>query len=213
MVKKLFLTSSVHAVAKDIAARIKNLHLRNKLVFIDTPAEAKEGNKEWLKNDRKALVEAGFDLTDYTITGKTQRQLKADLQSYDYIYGSGGDTLYFLKKAQESGFVELIRDYVINKGKTYIGTSGGSVIAGPRPHEYYLEEGDVGYLKDTTGFNLVNFLVVPHWGRDDFREKYLDGRLRIAYKEDQLPLILLTDYQYVEVIGEQIIVHDVNKRF
>ena len=73
--RQLFLTSSVHAVANHIAKKI-DLSKRNLLVVIDTAAEVKEGDKQWLKNDRKALVDAGFEVIDYTITGKTKKELE-----------------------------------------------------------------------------------------------------------------------------------------
>ncbi|MBI2644782.1 hypothetical protein HYW94_01210 [Candidatus Uhrbacteria bacterium] len=53
---ELFLTSSVHAVAHDIAKKV-DLSKASKLVFIDTAAEPKEGDMTWLKNDRQALVD------------------------------------------------------------------------------------------------------------------------------------------------------------
>ncbi len=67
---KLFLTSSVHAVAHDITKKV-NLSKAKKLVFIDTAAEIEEGDKTWLKNDRQALMDAGFEVDDYSITGKS----------------------------------------------------------------------------------------------------------------------------------------------
>ena len=54
--KRLFLTSSVHAVAHDIAKKV-DLSKGNKLVFIVTAADIEEGDKTWLKNDRQALKE------------------------------------------------------------------------------------------------------------------------------------------------------------
>lgn len=213
MAKKLFLTSSVHAVAEDIAKRITDLKTRNKLVFINTPAEVKHGDMQWLKNDRDALVNAGFVVTDYTITGKTKNEISSDLEKYDFIYASGGDSPYFLKKSIESGFVELVRDYILGGKKTYIGTSAGSIIASPKLPNYYAEDIEELGLTNVQAFNLVNFLVVPHWGRPDFEDKYLKDRLKMAYVEDQLPLFLLTDYQYMEVIDSNVIVHDVKKGF
>lgn len=83
--KQLFLTSSVHAVAHEIAKRV-DLSKDNRLVFIDTPAEPEEGDLLWLRNDRQALINAGFDVSDYTITGKSKSQLEKDLQGFDYIW-------------------------------------------------------------------------------------------------------------------------------
>ncbi len=211
MTKQLFLTSSVHAVAQDIATKLDLRRQDNKLVFIDTAAEPeKDDDVSWLENDRQALIDAGFEVTDYTITGKNREQLEKDLAEYKYIYISGGNTLHLLQKSYESGFIGLIRDLVENKGKIYISTSAGSIIAGSKPHDYLLEDKDIGGLGSLESYNFVNFLIVPHWGSEYFREKYLNKRLKIAYKEDQVPMILLTDKQYVHVLGDKIHIYDVS---
>src|SRR3989338_4978354 len=204
---ELFLTSSVHAVAHDIAKRV-NLSKANKLVFIDTAAEPKgeRDDLEWLKNDRKALVDAGFKVSDYTITGKSRDQLETDLNEFDYIYLSGGNTAYLLEQSQKSGFVSLIKE-LVQKGKIYIGTSAGSIIAGPRLPDYFADED--AELENNDGYGFVNFSLLPHWGFEDFKERYLGERLKIVYKDDQVPLLLLTDNQYVHVQNDHIKIVDV----
>ena len=208
--KHLFLTSSVHAVALDIAKKA-DLSKNNKLVFIDTAAEVAEGDKEWLKNDRQALVDAGFEVTDYSITNKSKDELETYLPKFDYIYLSGGNTPYLLRQSQKSGFVSVIKDLILKKGKTYIGTSAGSIIAGPRLPVYLLDDDKSVNVEGLKGYGFVNFTVLPHWGSKDFREKYLGGRLEIVYKEDQVPLLLLTDNQYVHVQDDQVEIVDVKE--
>lgn len=203
--KQLFLTSSVHAVAKDIAKRV-DLSKGNRLVFIYTPAEV-EGELAalpWLQDDRQALVNAGFEVQDYTISGKKKNQLETDLQEFDYIYLSGGDTYYLLQQSLKSGFIDVVQDMVVSKGKTYIGTSAGSIMAGKKCPDYLLDLQQISLLENTDGYGFVNFTILPHWGSEDFREKYLDKRLAIAYRDDQVPLLLLTDTQYVHVQDDQI---------
>ncbi len=203
---KLFLTSSVHGVAHDIAKRI-DLSKDSKLAFIDTAAEPEEGDKAWLKKDRQSLVDAGFSVTDYSITGKTRGQLEDDLDKFDYLYLSGGNTSYLLEQSRKSGFFPLIQELVREKGKTYIGTSAGSIIAGPKIPDYLLEEG--AGSQDVTGYGFVNFTLVPHWGDEDFKDKYLRGRLEMAYRRDQVPLLLLTNNQYVSIDGDHMEIVDV----
>src|SRR3989344_2521676 len=205
MKTELFLTSSVHAVAHDIAKKV-DLHKADKLVFIDTAAEIEEGDKTWLRNDRQALVDAGFIVSDYTITNKSKNQLESDLNGFDYIYLSGGNTAYLLEQSQKSGFVSLIKE-LVQKGKIYIGTSAGSIIAGPRLPDYFADED--AELENNDGYGFVNFTLLPHWGSEDFKERYLGERLKIVYKDDQVPLLLLTDNQYVHVQNDQIKIVDV----
>ena len=207
--QQLFLTSSVHAVAHDIAKKV-DLAQGNRLVFIDTAAEPIQDEKEWLRNDRQALVDAGFDVTDYTITGKAREQLEKDLEGYEYIYLSGGVPSHLLGESRKSGFFELIQELIRERGKTYIGTSAGSIAAGPKLQEYYLEDEDV--TSSVSGYGFVNFGIMPHWGSKSFREKYFDEkRLEIAYKRDQIPLVFLTDNQYVHVQGEKMEIVDTLK--
>ena len=204
---KLFLTSSVHAVAYDIAKKV-DLSKSKDLVFIDTAAEVEEGDKTWLKNDRQALVDAGFIVSDYTITGKSRKQLETDLDKFDYIYLSGGNTSHLLQQSQKSGFISLIRELVRGRGKIYIGTSAGSIIAGPKLPDYFSDE--KVKLEDIRGYNFVNFTIMPHWGSDHFKDLYLGERLKIAYKKDQVPFVLLTDNQYVYVQDDQLKIIDVS---
>lgn len=209
---QLFLTSSVHAVAHDVANKL-DLSKTNKLVFIDTAAEKEREageDMEWLVNDRQALVDAGFKVTDYTITGKNKETLEQDLKDFDYIYLSGGSSAYLLDESRKSGFSELIHTLVVEQGKTYIGTSAGSIVAGPRLLDYFLT--DELELDDISGYGLVNFTLVPHWGSKSFREAYLGERRNIAYRNNQVPLLVLTDSQYVHVVdGKMEIINVIDK--
>lgn len=202
------MTSSVDRVAHDIVKRA-DFSSTNKLVFIDTASEPKGEREdlEWQKIDRQKLVDAGFVVSDYTITGKSRSEVKTHLEQFDCIYFSGGDTFYLLEQSQKSECVSLIRELVQEQGKRYIGTSAGSIIAGPKLLEYHQREGVM--LENREAYGLVNFTVVPHWGSEGFKEKYLGGRIAMVYKEDQVPLILLTDNQYVHVKDGQVEIIDV----
>lgn len=195
---KLFLTSSVSEVAHDLQNYI-DLAMGNSLVFIDTAAEPeKNGDIAWLLKDRKALVDAGFAVSDYTITGKTKDEIEDFLPKFDYIYVSGGNTLHLLSESYKSGFISLIKKLIKN-GKTYIGTSAGSIIAGPFVPRYLRDDEKHLAVEDKPAYGFVNFTVVPHWGSDFFRKDYLEKRLEAAYKDDGFPFVLLTDSQYVYV--------------
>lgn len=200
--KRLFLTSSVTYVAKDLVKRIEN-HKGMRLVFITTPVEIEDGNLEWLGKDRQSLIDVGFLITDYTITNKTKEEIEKDLQRFDVIYVSGGNTWYLLAKIQESNCAEVFRKLVSN-GKIYIGTSAGSIIAGPSVYPAYSIENQekASDLKDYTALNLVNFVVYPHWGSKDSKDKYLNQRLEHAYNTCKDPIIILNDNQYVIVEGD-----------
>ena len=201
--KTLYLASSIEnsAVAKDIARKIslqgENLKAL-KAAFIPTAGEPEKENG-WLDADRNGLNKAGISTFDYTLTGKTPEDLERDLGGCDLIHVNGGNSFYLLLQAKKSGFVEFIRQQV-NKGVIYTGSSAGSYITSPDiaiaqllNHEAYAKE-----LTDTRGFNLVDFIIFPHWGSEFFKESYFNQRLVNAYKKGN-KIILLNDDQYVEV--------------
>jgi len=208
--KRLFLTSSVNCVAFDIAKHINKKGL--KLLFITTAAEVEEGDLQWLDDDRNALVKAGFKVTDYTITGKTDGQIKKDIDSVDIIYFCGGNTFYLLEKIQQSGCAKTICDFVKN-GKIYIGTSAGSIVAGPDIYPTYRLDNakKAPDLKGYKGLGLVDFVIFPHWGNKFFKDLYLNRRLEHAYTTGN-KIILLTNRQYVLVEGEMYKIIEVKKK-
>lgn len=197
--KRLFLTSSVNFVAHDIAKRINKKGL--KLAFILTPTEVEEGDLKWLEDDRNALKQAGLELTDYTFTDKTAKEVEEFIKDFDGIYVSGGNTFWLLEKIQQSNAAQVIRDF-INSGKLYISTSAGSIIAGPDIYPTYrIDKAEKAKnLKGYKGLELVDFVVFPHWGNPlpYFKDNYLNHRLEHAYNKDH-KIILLTDNQYIIV--------------
>lgn len=210
---RAFLTSSVDVVAKQVAQEIGKTEL--KLVFIYTAAEVEEGGKDadWCQLDRSSLVSAGFKVTDYTLTDKHKSDLLHDLSSFDVIYVSGGNTFYLLQQSQLSGFVDVVGDLVKNQGKIYIGSSAGSCIAGPDifPTSKVDDPNMAPFIHSYVGYQLVNFCVLPHWGSDHFRESYLNNRLDFTYLPNQVPLMTLTDTQYVSVENDRIRIVETKK--
>ena len=136
MDSRLFLTSSAHLVAEDIGRKLDTASRRIKLLFIETAAEIEEGDKQWLLDDREALVKAGFVIKNYTITDKKAGEIEEEIEKHDVIYVSGGDTFYLLYQSQQCGFADLIKK-AVSLGKIYVGTSAGSIIAGPDIYPIY----------------------------------------------------------------------------
>jgi dipeptidase E len=197
--KRLFLASEINIVANHIAVQLNNPSSRLKTVFITTAEEVETGDKKWVEDNRKGLIDAGFDVFDYTITGKKYEQICEDLQSVDVIHVNGGNTFYLLLQARKSGFDKFVKQHV-ERGGIYTSSSAGSIIASPNigisrilVRESYEKE-----LKTFEGFNLVDFIILPHWGSDSFRSEYRLKRLETAYKPKN-KIILLNDNQYVQV--------------
>lgn len=198
----IFLTSSVGSVAAHLYKNFLADKGFKTVLFIDTAAEPEISNGEddgWLQNDLKSLRDQGYQVDRYTITGQTRDGVEKKIDEYDVIYMSGGNTAYLLDQLQKTNSLTLIKEKV-GQGKPYIGTSAGSIIAGPRIPEY-LKEGEP-VPDDYTAFGFVNFVVAPHWGSDIFRDEYIGGRIETAYRLDQPPYVLLNDKQYIHITDE-----------
>lgn len=193
----IILTSSVASVAEHV---YKN-YLKDKgyksILFVDTASEPviKHGD-DWLQADLKSLIDQGYRVDRYSITDKSRADVESKIDDYDILYMCGGNTEYLLKQMQITDTLTLIANKV-KEGKTYIGTSAGSIIAGPYLPDYLLEDGPEP--RDRICLNLVNFIIAPHWGSEHFKEDYLGVRIKTIYTESQHPFILLTDHQYIAV--------------
>jgi dipeptidase E len=207
----IFLCSSISSVAHDVAKHFPISPKKLKLLFIDTAAEVEKGDKSWLRHDRQSLVKAGFHVHDYTLTGKTKKQVREKVEAFDVIYVSGGATFHLLEKVKQTAFDKVVRAQV-KKGIHYIGSSAGALVAGPNigPAKDLDNWKIAPKLKDYSAIGLVDFVTMPHWGSSFFKKSYLKHRLEGAYNTDYC-LILLTDHQYIFCQGTSTQIIDVRK--
>lgn len=211
MTKRLFLASDIGTVAQHIADDIGNSKKR-KLVFISTAAEVETGDKKWFQRDRQGLVRAGFQVSDYTISGKTYQEIEKDLHGFDIIHVNGGNAFYLLLQSRKSGFDQWVKKAVA-QGKIYTGSSAGSQVVAPdleilKKSEMKPYEKD---LQHFTGIGLVDFLIFPHWGNHYFKDLYLNHRLKLAYKPEN-KIILLNDFQFVKVENDKYKIIDIRDK-
>ncbi len=208
--KHLFLTSEVQYVAHDIGPRIDATKKAN-AVYIDTAIRDKEhSNLDWHYNCKANMEKAGFHFTMYDLTNKTKDQIESDLAKFDVMYVEGGNSFYLLQESQKSGFIPFVQKRV-EEGMIYLGTSAGSVIAGPdiEPFRQDSRAALAPDLHGTQGYNLVNFIICPHWGQPKRRDLFNSYRLNHMYNEDH-PYVILNDHQYVEVMGDTFQIHTVS---
>lgn len=199
----ILLTSSIATCVEHLYKNFLKDKGYKTVLFIDTAAENDAEDGEWLITDFKSLEKQGFQIDRYTITGHSRDEIKEKIDNYDIIYMCGGNTFYLLQQMQKTNSLEIIRDEVL-AGKPYIGTSAGSLIASKdiAPTERLDTRDEAPDLKDTYGLGLVDFLTLPHWGGDYFRDIYLSERMEKMYDDIYHKYILLNDYQYVHVNEE-----------
>lgn len=205
----IFLTSSLSLVATDLAKHIdKDV---KKFLFITTASENDTDDKWWQRADRKAMTDLGYTLEDYTVTGKAADEVTQKLSEFDGIIMEGGNTLYLLQQIQQSKSAKLFKKFVEN-GKCYIGSSAGSMIAGPDIYASREKDelAEAPLLDGFEALGITDIVIQPHWGSDHFRETYLNEVVTNLYTPNH-KIILLSDSQYVIINGQNIQIMDVAK--
>lgn len=176
----IILTSSFATVSSDL--RAKNiLPAAASVAFIPTAGDIYP-ETPWIEGDRQALIDVGYEVTDVDLKGKNASDLEQSFAGVDIIFVAGGNTTYLLVEARRSGFDTIIRD-LLAQGKMYIGSSAGSILAGPSV-EPFLEE-DLGELDrnfvvgSPKCLGLVDYIILPHYPtcaerNDEVAEKYAE---------------------------------------
>lgn len=165
-----------------------------KLAHVIT-ASRMEPNTDYVEADRAALKAAGFQVTDINLEDLTPATAFDELNKFDIIYVQGGNTFYLLKQARACGFEQAVRKVLEDKNKWYIGLSAGSYIACPTIEMAgWKRKMDQHGLEDLTGMNLVPFLIVVHYNRQQYREE-LAEKIPTA----SCPVRILTDDQAILV--------------
>lgn len=198
----LFLASELSDTAYDIVSRLDRSPQGQNLAFITTAAEAETGDKAWLQADHQALTDVGFNVRDLTLTGLNEEQLDQALMDIDVVVMAGGNTFYLLQRIYESGFDQVITR-LLDRGVTYIGSSAGSLVAGPEismisPLD---DPARAPGLTTTRGLGIIDTIVFPHWGEDVYRAAYVQA-MTLAYDIPHKK-VLLSNSQYLWVHGEE----------
>jgi dipeptidase E len=175
------------------------------MVFVDTCLQNRkyeDSELAWHYANKKELTSVGFNYEVYNIAGKSEDQIKSDLDKYSIMYIEGGNTPYLLQQSLLNNFGNYVTKRV-NEGMIYISTSAGSVIVGPdissngRPGKTSQDYG----LTSSAGYGILDFVVMPHWGDPKKKSDYSRYKVPNSYNESY-PHIFLSDNQYIEVMDD-----------
>lgn len=172
------------------------------VAFIPTASNCYK-EKPWIDTDRNKLMQMGLKITDIDLENETKQTLSQKLQNVDVIFVAGGNTCYLLSKSIESGFKDLVKE-LVGDGKIYVGSSAGSILAGPS-HEPFKEEelkelGADFKLESYDGVGLVDYVVVPHFNQ----EKYLEeSQVILSRYKDMFKMRTLNDNEAIVIDGSR----------
>lgn len=197
--KKLFLTSLASKSLDKVVPLLGKLPSELKVAFVPTAGDPFGDHTPWIDNDRKKLVELGFEVFEFSLKNKTRKETLDALSSADVIFVAGGNTFYLLQKARECGFDEIVKE-LINDGRVYIGSSAGSVLVGPdlEPVSVFDTPG-TPEMDSTEGLNLVDFVILPHFDEEQYSSTFKEIFRLFG---DKYKLITLANDQLVYVTDD-----------
>lgn len=182
-VKRLFLTSKgiTEGLVPYFVGILKNKRHNRKIpkgYLIENASDYKgPGGQEKLRAYYQIIKENGieFDYLDLKKYVGKQDELDEKLNEADFVYVSGGNTFYLHYYVVKSGFKNIIQEQV-NNGLLFASSSAGSVIAGPTIK--YIDKVDKIEVSpdpndiEWEGLNLVNFVILPHWEEEKYKERF-----------------------------------------
>ena len=158
--------------------------------------------ESFVQAEREQLSALGHDLIDTSLGDLSPAGVAAVLDTTDAVYVAGGSTFALLAAMRTSGADKVLVERV-RAGLPYIGSSAGSVVAGPsiEPVSLMDDPADAPGLTDRTGLGLVDTVVIPH--ADGALPPYPPTLIAETVQRYQrsYPLTLLEDDQALLVDG------------
>ena len=174
---------------------------RNKLkwAYITTASKSVQDTTYMKKHDQR-MRELGWDFEDIDLDGKTQDDLRGILKDKDAINMLGGNSFYLLKSIRESGFTEVLNEF-LERGGVYCGSSAGAYVVCPTievatwktPQRF-----DRHGIADFAAMNLVPFLIVAHCTSE------IEAMIKPRMEQAMYPVKLLNDQQAIVVQDDSI---------
>lgn len=195
--KNIFLTSFAKNTLDTFVDSLDSPATELVVGFIPTAGNIITDN--WfVKEDRNKLLELGFKVIDINLESKTKNQLLEEMDVIDIIFVAGGNTFYLLQEVLKSGFNEIIISFV-EKGGIYIGSSAGTLLAGPSIElaKDIDDEEEAPDLATYDALSLVDFVVLPHCDNEYFKDT-IDKILQ-KHKEYKHKIITISDNQAVVI--------------
>jgi len=190
----LILTSSFHAVATELREKGLIPPAGVSVAFVPTAGDVYP-ERPWIDADRKALVEIGFRVVDVDLKDKRVDGLRDELKGFDLIFVAGGNTTYLAEHARRSGFGIVVRE-LLKQGKLYVGSSAGSILAGPTVEPFVAEdtlEFPPGFVAESPAcLGLVDYVALPHDQVSAFAEEHD----KIVATRADLKFVRMSDHEY-----------------
>ena len=195
---KAFLASSTDLNEVQIATlkRLVGKEKINKILVITTAVVPYGLNPkpEWfnkslepLRTITSEIVETSLEEGDF---------VPDELEAYDLIYVSGGNTFYLAFRLQETGWDQRIKNFISNGG-VYAGSSAGSIILMDNISYFASADDPTKAPGIFRGLGLFKGAIIPH--ADNHKCKEIMGNIEENYRKNGYETISLNDNQVLVI--------------
>lgn len=192
--KSVFLSSYFTEVKGLFTDYVSGKNARKVVTFIPTAANP-EDVKFHVYTDMSSLEEIGFTVETIDISERSEEEILRQIRKNDFLFVSGGNTFYLLQEMKRKNVGKMIIDF-IDKGKTYIGSSAGSIILS-KNIEYINRMDDTAMASELFSYDsigVIDFFILPHYKCDPFAE--VADEIYSEYK-DKLDVRPITNAQAI----------------
>lgn len=199
---KLLLTSSGitnHSIADAFLSLVGKKASDITVGFIPTAAYVEE-DISWLDDDIQNIKKLGIsNIKMVDIAKMDKEEWLSALEQSDVIWMNGGNTYYLLDWVRKSGLQKELPQLL--ETRLYIGSSAGSVIAGPdlEINKLFPEEAEYR-LTDVTGLGYVPFAVCPHLNSPFFKEPTEDD-IKAFAETVPYPVYAIDDKTAISIVS------------
>lgn len=152
---------------------------------------------DWVDKQLEPLQEICNELVETTL--EDGDFVPEDLDGYDFVFVSGGNTFYLAYRLQETGWDKKLIEY-INNGGVYSGSSAGSIVLMGNIEHFSPADDPSKAPKICSGLCLIEEAIIPHADSEKYGE--LMRGIADNYRNDGYEVILLNDDQVLVIDGE-----------
>lgn len=153
---------------------------------------------DWVDKQLEPLQEICNELVETTL--EDGDFVPEELDGYDFVFVSGGNTFYLAYRLQVTGWDKKLIEY-INNGGVYSGSSAGSIVLMDNIEHFSPADDPSKAPKVCSGLSLIKEAIIPHVDSEKYGE--LMQGIADNYCNDDYEVISLNDGQVFVIDGEE----------
>ncbi len=153
---------------------------------------------DWVDKQLEPLQKICNELVETTL--EDGDFVPEDVDGYDFVFVSGGNTFYLAYRLQETEWGQKLTEY-INNGGVYSGSSAGSIVLMDNIEHFSPADDPAKAPRVCSGLSLIKEAIIPHADSEKYGE--LMRGIADSYRDDGYEIISLDDDKVFVIDGEE----------